>query len=111
MARLTVLSEAREGPPYICAVNAEEVWRGVREDEREAVVRLLAGMRIAPLGLDEGRLAGSWRADFARQGLTLTQADCLIAAAALGVGATLATGNPKDFPMDEPRIEHWPVGE
>jgi hypothetical protein len=25
--------------------------------------------------------------------------------------ATLATGNPKDFPMPELKIEHWPVGQ
>jgi predicted nucleic acid-binding protein len=35
----------------------------------------------------------------------------LIAAAAAGVGARLITGNPKDFPMDEITVEHWPVGE
>jgi predicted nucleic acid-binding protein len=34
----------------------------------------------------------------------------LIAAAALEVGVTLATGNPKDFPMEELEVEHWPVG-
>jgi len=66
---------------------------------------------MAPLDLDEGRLGGTWRADFATRGVTLSQSDCLIAAAAFGVGATLATGNPKDFPMDEVQIEHWPVGE
>jgi len=43
-------------------------------------------------------------------GTTLTQADCLIAAVALGVGTRLATGNPKDSPMAELDVEHWPVG-
>lgn len=42
---------------------------------------------------------------------TLAQADALIAAAAFGIGARLATGNPKDFPMKELQIEHWPAGE
>jgi predicted nucleic acid-binding protein len=42
--------------------------------------------------------------------VTLSQADCLIAAAARGVGARLATGNPKHFPMPELSTEHWPVG-
>ncbi|MFN2467929.1 MAG: hypothetical protein ABR521_07365 [Gaiellaceae bacterium] len=40
----------------------------------------------------------------------LTQADCLIAAAALSAGARLATGNPKDFPMQGLGIDHWPAG-
>jgi len=33
-----------------------------------------------------------------RRGRTLALADCLIAAAAVGIDATLATGNPKDVP-------------
>lgn len=43
-------------------------------------------------------------------GRTQSQADCLIAAAAHSVGARLATGNPRDFPMTEVAVEHWPVG-
>jgi predicted nucleic acid-binding protein len=67
-------------------------------------------LRIAPLGRAEGERAGRWRRDFARNGITLGQADCLIAAAAVGVGARLATGNPKHFRMDELEVEHWPAG-
>jgi predicted nucleic acid-binding protein len=97
-------------PPYICAINVEEVWRGARPGEEDAVDRLLGALRMAPLGQAEGERAGRWRARFATQGTTLAQADCLIAAAALGVGARLATGNPRDFPMAELEVEHWPVG-
>jgi len=97
-------------PPYVCAVNVEEIWRGVRPGEEAAARRLLGALRIAPLGHAEGERAGRWRARFAAEGTTLTQADCLIAAAAAGVGARLATGNPKDFPMAELNVEHWPVG-
>jgi predicted nucleic acid-binding protein len=41
----------------------------------------------------------------------LSQADCLIAAAAVGVGARLASGNPKHFPMPGLTVEPWPVGK
>jgi hypothetical protein len=40
----------------------------------------------------------------------LHQADCLIAAAAVGVGASLATANVADFPMPELTVEDWPSG-
>jgi predicted nucleic acid-binding protein len=96
--------------PWICAINVEEVLRGVKGKEEASVARLLAGLRIAPLGRAEGELAGRWRRDHARKGITLSQADCLIAAAAVGVDARLATGNPKHFPMAEVEVEHWPVG-
>jgi predicted nucleic acid-binding protein len=62
------------------------------------------------LGASEGSRAGQWRQQFAGRGITLHQADCLIAAATAGIDARLATGNPADFPMDGVVVEHWPVG-
>jgi predicted nucleic acid-binding protein len=108
-ARLAAL-RALSDSPYVCAVNVEEVARGLRPGEAGPAERLFSGLRMADLGREEGWQAGRWRADFASHGTTLTQADCLIAAAALAVGGRLATGNPRDFPMDEIQVEHWPVG-
>jgi predicted nucleic acid-binding protein len=96
--------------PCICAVNVEEVLRGIRLDEIETVERFLQGFPIVPLTYSEGRTAGDWRREHARRGTTLSQADCLIAAAALRVGGRLATGNPSHFPMTELTVEHWPAG-
>lgn len=97
--------------PYVCAVTAEEVARGVRPREEPDAERLLAGLRRAPLDPADGWVAGEWRRRYGSRGRTLSQADCLIAAAALAVGGRLATGNPKDFPMSELTVEHWPVGD
>lgn len=97
-------------PPFVCAVNVEEIWRGARAAEEEAIARMLVGLRIAPLGEREGRVAGRWRRDFASRGITLGQADCLVAAAAVGVGATIATGDRSGFLMPGVEVEHWPVG-
>lgn len=96
---------------WACALNVEETVRGLRHNELDATRALLRGLRIAPLGREEGWRAGEWRRDFAARGVTLSQADCLIAAAALGIRARLATGNPSDFPMAEVPVEHWPAGE
>jgi predicted nucleic acid-binding protein len=108
-ARVRALRDAAT-PPWICAINVEEVVRGMLQEEEAVVLRFLKGLRLAPVGRSEGELAGRWRRDHARRGLTLSQADCLIAAAAVGVGARLATGNPKHFPMSELDVEHWPAG-
>ena len=97
--------------PYACAVNVEEVFRGVRPAETDAAERLFRGIRLAPLGLEEGERAGTWRRDFAARGVTLAQADCLVAAAAVGVSARLATGNVRHFPMSGLDVEEWPVGQ
>jgi predicted nucleic acid-binding protein len=107
--RLLELGETSE-VPFVCAVNVEEVFRGLRKGEEGAVRRLLDGLRVAPVGRREGETAGSWRRAFADRGITLSQADCLVAAAAVGIGARLITGNPKDFPMPGLIVEHWPAG-
>lgn len=108
--RLRALRASEGTVPYVCTINVEEIWRGARVEEEALVERLLGSLRLAPLGAAEGARAGRWRRDFAAQGITLSQADCLIAAAALGAGAALATGNPSHFPMRELAVEHWAVG-
>ena len=92
-------------------VNVEEIIRGLREPETVAAERLFDGLRVVPIGRADGWRAGGWRRQFAAQGITLSQADCLIAAAAHAVSAVLATGNPRHFPMRGIEVEHWPVGE
>jgi predicted nucleic acid-binding protein len=96
--------------PCTTAINVEEVVRGLRPAEVDATAALFAGLEILPIGRREGWRAGGWRRDFAARGVTLWQADCLIAAAAVHAGAVLATGNPKDFPMPGVSVEHWTVG-
>jgi predicted nucleic acid-binding protein len=97
--------------PSTTAINVEEVARGLRPRERSAASRLIAGLEILPLGSPAGSRAGVWRQEHAGHGITLSQADCLIAAAAFEAGAQLATGNPRDFPMAGLSVDHWPVGE
>jgi predicted nucleic acid-binding protein len=95
--------------PWLCAISVEEIWRGLRPEEEPVARRLCNALRLAPLGVTEGIRAGAWRREFADRGVTLHQADCLIAAAAVGIGASLATANVDDFPMAELSVEHWPV--
>ncbi len=94
-------------PPFVCAINVEELWRGARRADEGPVKSLIRGLRIVPLGEEEGERAGRWRRDFAAKGVTLSQADCLIAAAAVRVSARLATANISDFPMPELVVEDW----
>lgn len=97
--------------PWVCVVSVEEIWRGLRPGEEPTARRLFRGLRLAPLGVAEGIRAAEWRREFARQGVTLHQADCLIASAAVGVNASLATANTADFPMEELTVEDWLAGQ
>jgi predicted nucleic acid-binding protein len=107
--RLTALRQHGD-VPFTTPISVEEIHRGLRDTERAAAIRLFDGLRIAPIGRAEGVQAGDWRRDHAAAGTTLAQADCLIAAMAVALGVPLATGNPKDFPMRELEVQHWPVG-
>ncbi len=91
-------------------INVEEVVRGLRAREQRAAEPLFGGLVVLAIGGPEGWRAGAWRRDFAIRGTTLSQADCLIAAATYSAGGRLATGNPRDFPMPGLAVEHWPVG-
>lgn len=96
--------------PWACAISVEEVWRGLLPGEEWRARRLFNGLRTVPLGVGEGIRAGLWRREFAARGVTLHQADCLIAAAAVRVGAALATANVDDYPMAAVDLMPWPVG-
>jgi predicted nucleic acid-binding protein len=93
------------------AINVEEIVRGLRPSETKSVVELFTGLIVLPIGKAAGWQAGEWRREFAAKGVTLWQADCLVAATALSHGASLVTGNPKDFPMPGLAVDHWPVGQ
>jgi predicted nucleic acid-binding protein len=92
------------------AVNVEEILRGIRPGETPAVQALVAGLIVLPISAPAAWQAGTWRREHAERGITLWQADCLIAATAAVEGAALITGNPEDFPMTGIEVVHWPVG-
>lgn len=96
---------------FTSPINIEEVVRGLRPREVNNARRLFEGLVVVPIGRVEGWQAGTWRREFAAKGVTLSQPDCLTAAAALTAEARLITGNPRHFPMREITVEHWPAGE
>lgn len=110
VGRVTALRGAGD-VPATTAINVEEIVRGLRPAETDSARRLFSGLVVLPIGAPAAWQAGEWRRDHAARGVTLWQADCLIAAAVLSNGGSLMTGNPKDFPMPGLSVEHWPVGE
>jgi predicted nucleic acid-binding protein len=92
-------------------ISVDELVRGALPREEDQIAQLIDGLVVLPIRRQEAELAGTWRREFSRQGITLGQPDCLIAAAAKIRDLVLATGNVKDFPMEGLRVEHWPSGE
>lgn len=121
----TVLIDALRGGPVVdrlrrvrrsgqelltTAINVEEIVRGLRDTEEPVAEALFGGLLVVPVTRADAERAGTWRRGFAERGVTLHQADCLIAACAVAAGARLATANVRDFPMPELDVEHWPAG-
>ncbi len=95
-------------PLLVSPITIHGVLRGMRPGEEERTLDLLVALRVVPIGRGEAALSAHWRREFSAKGVTLDLPDALIAAGAALQGAPLATGNLKDFPMSELRVEQWP---
>ncbi len=85
----------------VCDVVLAELYSGLSDRERTEAVEFVPGLRFLPTYAEAGIQAGAWRYLYARQGRQLATTDCRIAATAHAHGATLITGNVRDFPQPE----------
>lgn len=85
----------------ICDVVVAEVHSGLRPQDREKAEKLLSACSFLSTDAEDAKLAGRWRYEYARRGVTLSTTDALVAATAHGHKATIVTGNKDDYPMDE----------
>ena len=73
----------------------------MRLGEEPRTEAFLSSLHCYPMSGAIARRAGSLKAGYAREGLTLSLADMIVAATALEHGLTLMTDNRKDFPLPE----------
>jgi predicted nucleic acid-binding protein len=82
-----------------CPINITEVYAGMRPKEEAATEGFLASLQHFPITPTAARMAGDFKRDYARKGITLNLGDVIIAAVAVNDELTLLTDNIKDFPM------------
>jgi predicted nucleic acid-binding protein len=85
--------------PCCSVISVAELHAGMRPEEEAGTRTLLDGLVIIPVTQEIAEVAGRFKQRSRSRRLEL--ADCLIAATAFVEGATLATGNVKDYPMQE----------
>jgi len=83
----------------VCAVNVAEFYAGLPPQQRAQWEQFLGALQLWEITRDAAIQAGIWRYDFARQGVTLTTTDTLVAAVAKEQQAIIVTNNLKDYPM------------
>jgi predicted nucleic acid-binding protein len=99
-AARTFLEDAADRFVPCCSViSVAELHAGMRPEEEVGTRTLLDGLVIIPVTQEIAEVAGRFKQRSASRRLEL--ADCLIAATVFVEGATLATGNVKDYPMRE----------
>ncbi len=83
----------------VCCINIAELYSGLSDKDRARADRFTDSLDYYEITPDTARIAGNYRFEFARRGVTLTTADTLVAAVAVSHGAILVTANVKDYPM------------
>ena len=91
-----------------CPINVVEIYAGLRSKEEVSTESFLASLGYFLITFTMARLAGQFKRDFAKKGVTLSVTDTLIAAVAIEHRIFLITDNTKDFPMKELQLYPLP---
>ena len=94
----------KEGTLYISVATRTEILAGMRPHEEERTMELLDSLENLPVDEATADHAGRLIYQYARQGIQFSFPDALIAATVLQHDLTLATTNPKHFPVPDLRL-------
>jgi len=90
-----------EADVHISAMTRIEIVRGMRERERGVTFNLFDSLQTIPVTSKIADLAGELIRSWRERGVTLGDADAIIAASALQNNLALVTTNARHFPMPE----------
>jgi predicted nucleic acid-binding protein len=90
-----------EADVHISAMTRIEIVRGMRERERGVTFNLFDSLQTVPVTSKIADLAGELLRSWRERGMTLGDADAIIAATATHHKLTLVTTNARHFPMPE----------
>ncbi len=92
----------------VCSIVVAETFSGIARDDWPSVAQLLDPFEYWAIDQAVAQQAGRYRYEYARKGQQLAVTDTLIAALAVENDAILVTGNVRDFPMPELKVQRLP---
>ncbi|MDI6770445.1 MAG: PIN domain-containing protein [Anaerolineales bacterium] len=90
-----------EGGVFVSVITRLEIIRGMKERERKKTFDLLDSLETVSMGNTIADLAGELIRSWRTRGITIGEADAIIAASASSRGLALVTTNSKHFPMPD----------
>lgn len=98
-ARDLMLSLLNDATVHCSAITIAEIYAGMREHEREKTEELLNSLNMVEVSRAIAEKAGNYKRTI--KGHRLELDDCIIAATAFIIRATLCTGNARHYPMTD----------
>ncbi len=98
-ARSLLLPLWSENLAFISILSIYELYAGMRENEKDKTEDFMRAFQIEPVTVEVAREAGKIYRNYRQKGLTLTTADCIIAATARVRGHKIATNNTSHYPQ------------
>lgn len=83
----------------VCPITVAEFYAGLTPELSSRWKPFIASLPYWPISRDAAMQAGQYRFSLAQVGFRIATTDALLAAIAISRGATLVTGNVKDFRM------------
>ena len=98
-ARAFLASVVHEAVLFCSVITVAELYAGMLPQESAGTKQLIDALHVVEVTREIAEKAGTYKRSIKRQRLELM--DCIIAATAHTLGATLATGNAKHYPMTD----------
>ena len=94
----------------VCCVNIAELYSGLNREQGTRAKLLIDALDYCDATTDTAIQAGIYRYEFARQGISLSVTDTLVAAIAKTHGAIIVTANIKHYPMKDIQAQQYSTG-
>lgn len=98
---------ARGDEPFVNDIVVCELATGARATDEPGLAAFVRAVEFVQPGPDVAELAGRWRGQARRRGVTISVPDALIAATADALGAILITRNARDFDLMPVQVEGY----